>query len=185
MRIDPTTCLPLAAMSSSHPIYWNRGEHIIWGGPIRFSLLEFEMRTQKFPVQDGRMSKVFISLIPSRDPQKINMNKSTNVKRIISRQDIPTYFWSMKRVKSYWQTKQWGCSSSPGDPEGSYNRGAHLPTEAGYTPSLVGRHKILLTKSQHQLFLHASLPSPLHHSSEGSPVLYPKAKQKRAQPKEN
>lgn len=174
MRMDPTTCLPLAAMSSSHPIYWNRGEHIVWGGPIRFSLSEFEMRIQKFPVQDGIMSKVFTLLTPSRDPKRINRNKSTNRKRIISRQSISTYFWSMKRVKSYWQTKQWGCIS-PGDRGGSYNRGAYLPHRR-WIYSLVGRYKILLTKSQHQLFLHASLPSPLHHSSEDSPVLYPKAK---------
>lgn len=71
--------------------------------------LEFEVRIPKFPVQDERMSKVFI-FTPSRDAKRIYRNKSTTMKRIISRQDISTNFWGMKRVWSL-LTDKTGCIS--------------------------------------------------------------------------
>lgn len=159
MRTVPSTRLPWATTSSSHPNCWNRSHHIVRSGPTGSSPLEFEVRIQKFPVQDERMSKVFI-FTPSRDAKRMYRNKSTTTKGIISRQDISTNFWSLKRVWSL-LTDKTGCISP--DNSGG-NREAHVPAEAGKASSSVCWYRILLTTRWHQLLLQPPLPSPLHHA---------------------
>lgn len=71
----PTRISP--SVSSFHPVYWNRGDHIIWGGPVRLSPsqnLKWGLRTSLFKTEER--AKYLIRLPPEmpktfvrKDPQ--------------------------------------------------------------------------------------------------------------------